>query len=104
MTYGHEPKVGDSQREWGYQVEGAKGKNWDKCDGIINHIYFLKILKRYSQFKSFKYSPIISNVHCYHYLGGESFFIVDTVRDVLHPPTFAYLQVLTTFYSDSYNR
>ena len=42
MSHGHELR-GDCWRQWGYQIEGAKGENWDYCNSIIK--YFLNKLK-----------------------------------------------------------
>ena len=43
MTYGHELR-GYCWREWRYQTEGAKEKNWDNCNSIVNKVC-LKINK-----------------------------------------------------------
>ena len=41
MTHGHELRR-DCRMEWGFEVEGAKGENWDNCNNIVNKTYFLK--------------------------------------------------------------
>ena len=43
MTHGHELKRGIAGGKGGTEQSGAKGKNWDNCNSIINKIY-LKII------------------------------------------------------------
>ena len=51
MTHGHELKRGIAGGKGGTEQSGAKGKNWDNCNSIINKIY-LKKKKKYSKRQS----------------------------------------------------